>query len=466
MAEIETDYLVIGAGASGLAFTDALIARADVDVVMVDRRHNPGGHWNDAYPFVRLHQPAATYGVASRALGTEAIDTAGSNAGFYERATSAEICDYFRRVLEDELIGSGKVRFFGQSDYLGQEGDGHVFRSRLSGESTTVRVRRSLVDATYLETSIPATHTPDFTVGDDVELITVGQLVDVTEPPDGFTILGAGKTAMDACNFLLDAGVDPNRIQWVRPRDAWCMNRESWQPLDQVAATIEGLSLDLQSLAEAEDEAGLFRLLEDRGELLRLDASVEPTMFRGAIISPAEHESLQQVERVVRQGRVQRIDSDRIVLDGNQIAAGRGTIYVDCTAYGLRATPPRPMFEDGRITPQSVMGSFTTFSTAIVGHVEAVRDDIEEKNRLCPPTAYPSRSIDWVDVFSGGFRSMTALLGESDIGGWLSTCRLNMTRIPEAAQADPRLQPAFGRWFEHYDAAMANADRLLAQPEG
>ncbi|MGH9249516.1 MAG: NAD(P)-binding protein, partial [Acidimicrobiales bacterium] len=109
MAEIETDYLVIGAGASGLAFTDALIADSDVDVdvVMVDRRHSPGGHWNDSYPFVRLHQPSATYGVSSRPLGTETIDATGPNTGFYERATGVEICDYFRRVLDEQLVGSG-----------------------------------------------------------------------------------------------------------------------------------------------------------------------------------------------------------------------------------------------------------------------------------------------------------------------------------------------------------------------
>ncbi len=55
MNGIETDYLVVGAGAAGMAFVDALIGACDADVVMVDRRHVPGGHWNDAYPFVRLH---------------------------------------------------------------------------------------------------------------------------------------------------------------------------------------------------------------------------------------------------------------------------------------------------------------------------------------------------------------------------------------------------------------------------
>ncbi len=47
---LDTDYLVIGAGAAGMAFTDALIADYGADVVMVDRRHAPGGHWNDATP--------------------------------------------------------------------------------------------------------------------------------------------------------------------------------------------------------------------------------------------------------------------------------------------------------------------------------------------------------------------------------------------------------------------------------
>ena len=36
---VETDYLVVGAGAMGMAFTDALIDHADVHVTLVDRRH-------------------------------------------------------------------------------------------------------------------------------------------------------------------------------------------------------------------------------------------------------------------------------------------------------------------------------------------------------------------------------------------------------------------------------------------
>ena len=74
MGVLEADYLVVGAGASGMAFVDSLIGESEAEVVLVDRRHRPGGHWNDDYPFVRLHQPSALYGVASRPLGDNRID--------------------------------------------------------------------------------------------------------------------------------------------------------------------------------------------------------------------------------------------------------------------------------------------------------------------------------------------------------------------------------------------------------
>ena len=53
---VQADYLVVGAGAAGMAFVDSLIHNADVRVALLDRRHSAGGHWLDAYPFVRLHQ--------------------------------------------------------------------------------------------------------------------------------------------------------------------------------------------------------------------------------------------------------------------------------------------------------------------------------------------------------------------------------------------------------------------------
>ncbi len=97
MATIEADYLVIGAGATGMAFVDTLVGETTATVVVVDRNHQPGGHWTTAYPFVRLHQPSAYYGVNSRPLGSDMIDRTGLNEGFYELAGGAEVLRLLRR---------------------------------------------------------------------------------------------------------------------------------------------------------------------------------------------------------------------------------------------------------------------------------------------------------------------------------------------------------------------------------
>ena len=56
MAEpLETDHLLSGTGAAGMAFAAALLSHSDSTLSLLDRRYAPGGHWIDAYPFVRLH---------------------------------------------------------------------------------------------------------------------------------------------------------------------------------------------------------------------------------------------------------------------------------------------------------------------------------------------------------------------------------------------------------------------------
>jgi len=88
---IEVDYLIVGAGAAGMAFADSLVTESESTMAIVDRQHRPGGHWTRAYPFVRLHQPSAFYGVNSRALGSGAKDEIGFNRGFYELAAGSEV---------------------------------------------------------------------------------------------------------------------------------------------------------------------------------------------------------------------------------------------------------------------------------------------------------------------------------------------------------------------------------------
>ena len=178
-SEIETDYLVVGAGALGMGFVDTLIEHSDADVVMIDRRHRPGGHWLDSYPFVQLHQPSMNYGVNSTPLGQDRVEPDGRDAGFYERASGTEICGYYDEVMRHRLLASGRVRFFPMCDYLGDR----RFRSRLTGVETDVSVRRSVVDATYMASRVPATDPPPFEVADGATCVPVGALTSVTKPP-------------------------------------------------------------------------------------------------------------------------------------------------------------------------------------------------------------------------------------------------------------------------------------------
>jgi NAD(P)-binding Rossmann-like domain len=460
VASIETDYLVIGGGASGMAFVDALISGCDADVVIVERRHRPGGHWNNAYPFVRLHQPSAFYGVNSRALGSDTIDSDGPNAGFYERATAPEVCQYFNAVLEDHLLPSGQVRFLGMTDYVGDMCAKHGVVSRLTGRSTDVAVKRKLVDARFLEASIPAAHTPSFEVDEDVLFIPVNELVDLAGAGSGFTIVGAGKTAMDACFWLLEQGVDPDAIRWIRPRDPWLLDRRYQQPLKLVPALIEGVSLYLEAAAEAEDRNDLFRRLEACGQLVRLDPRTTPTMFRCATVSRVEVDAFRTIEQVVRKGKVRGIGPDNITLDEGSIPTDRRQVHVDCSATGLPVPRSRPIFEPGRITLQQIRSCQPILSAALAAFVETSRTHDEERNLLCPANPYPSAAEDWVRTTLIAQEAQVRW-SEPDIYAWLEQSRLNAARGLGDHRADPSMQTSLHRLLTHQTGAIDNLTRLL-----
>ena len=331
---IETDYLVVGAGAAGMTVTDALLSHGDASVTLVDRRHAPGGHWIDAYPFVRLHQPSAFYGVDSVSLGKDAIDRGGLNAGFYELASADELRAYFAHVMQDHFLPTQRVRFFPCSDYAGGEGDRHFFVSRLTGARQEVRVRRKLVDTIYLEGSIPATSKPPFEVNEGVSCIPAGDVARLPGHSRTFVVIGAGKTAMDTCVWLLTNGVPPSSIRWVKPREGWWLNRRFHQPHTLLPDFYAGVGLQFQAMAGATTLDDLFLRLEAAGFFLRVDPEVMPTMVSGAILSEVELALLRQITDVVRLGRVRRIGQGRMVLDDGEIETPRDAVHVHCAADG------------------------------------------------------------------------------------------------------------------------------------
>ena len=458
MRELETDYLVIGGGASGMAFADTLVAHSDAEVVIVDRRHRPGGHWHDAYPFVRLHQPSAYYGVESRPLGHDRIDEHGANAGFYERASSAEICDYYSRVLDETLLPTGRVQFLGLSDYRGK----HRVVSLLDGTERIVKARRKVVDATYVQPRIPSRDAPRFTAERGVALVSPNALVEITEPPDRFTVIGAGKTAIDTCVWLLDEGVDPDRIRWIRGRDPWQFDRAFTQPLDLVGSFMHLQACWVETAATATDGYDFARRLEDAGIFRRLDPAVEPLAFRGATISAREIDVARRIHNVVRAGRVHHVGRTSLRTDAGEIASSLRDLYVNCTAAGVPPTAARPVFDGGHITIQFVAVGFLPWSAATIGFVESTDLGEDEKNRLCPPVVFSGDVADLPQLAYTAMLGQVARTRDELVGPWNAASRLNPTRALLDHTDDPDVVASLTSVIEHTRAALENLQRVAA----
>ncbi len=136
----------------------------------------------------------------STPLGQDRISTVGTDAGLYERASGGEICGTFDQVMQHRLLASGRVRFLPRHEYLGE----HRVRSLVTGKVEEIVPRKRLVDATYLRATVPATFAPPFEVADAARCVPAGDVVRIDEPKDGYVIIGAGKTGMDTCQWLLE----------------------------------------------------------------------------------------------------------------------------------------------------------------------------------------------------------------------------------------------------------------------
>jgi hypothetical protein len=418
-SDLDTDYLVVGAGALGMAFVDSLIDNGDADVVMVERRHRPGGHWLDAYPFVQLHQPSRFYGVNSTPLGQDRVGSDGNDDGF-ERASGAEICGYFDDIMRHRFLASGRVRFFPMCDYVG---DGR-FRSKVTGRVTDVSVRGRVVDATYMASRVPATEPTPYFVADGVRSVPVGELTRLEGAPAGFVIVGAGKTALDAICWLLDRGIQPNDIIWIRPRDTWLLNRAFFQPGQ--ARTLAGTTMQLEAMAASESVEEVYERLEEKGVMLRTDRAVVPTMMKGATVTIGELEQLRRIGNVVRLGHVERIEPNEIILERGSIPTTINHLHVHCAAPGLSDNPPRPIFTDDTITLQLVTRVGLTLSGALLGFLESTERTTEEKNVLCPPTVMPHTPFDYLRVVLSGISTEMGWQQARDLQDWLERSRLNL----------------------------------------
>jgi hypothetical protein len=313
-----TDYLVVGAGAASMAFVDTLLTELpDVSVIMVDGHTQPGGHWNDAYGFVQLHQPSLLYGVASKQLeGSWWKLMLRGILPWQHRATKTEILAYYDDVMT-QWIASGRVQYFPQSTYhfheesedtMASNKKVHQFTDHRTQQLHQVKVRGKLVNGVLGECRVPSTTAPHFHVSEGIKLMTPNQVYDLhrkgwrhwfekTECVHRqYVVLGAGKTAMDTVVFLQKRlRIPPEKISWIISNDVWMLLRNGGGgPWSWGKALLEN-DLNVEKAALS---------LEKEGVVTRLDATILPTKFRFPLVSSEEVNYMRKIKNVIRRGRV------------------------------------------------------------------------------------------------------------------------------------------------------------------
>jgi len=422
MPKLKTDYLIIGSGAMGMAFADTLITETDSDIIIVDRYAKPGGHWNHAYPFVTLHQPSQFYGVSSKELSQERIDQVGLNKGMFDLASGAEVSAYYDDVMQHTFLTSGRVRYFPLCDYTGD----HSFTSLITGETYQVDVKDKLVDATYLKTNVPSLHTPSFKVAPDVNFMPLNDLPSIATAPEGFVVIGGGKTGVDACLWLLEQKVHPEKITWVISRDAWMLDRQNSQPtLAFFEYSLGTIARQFEAIASSTSVEDMFDKLEEVGMFVRLDKAHRPSMFHGATVSQLELAELRKIRNVIRFGRVQEILEDTIILDKGSIPTSKNHVHVDCSASAITNLNTKPIFEEGLITPQTVRAYQPVFSASVAAYIEANYTTDKEKNNLCQVVPLPNHDTDWIPMTATQMVNQITWAQDKHLRKWIRGNRLD-----------------------------------------
>ncbi len=278
---------------------------------------------------------------------------------------------------------------------------------------------------------------------DDARVIPVNDLVTLTDAPSEYVVVGAGKTATDACLWLLDHDVDPDAICWVRRASPWMLNRAVVQPDPAVFTGMVASTMEAATGAASVEE--VFLRLEAAGVMLRLDTSVLPTMAKTPTLGPvgARPAADARARRTARAPAPGAARASSCSTTGRWRSPG-DALVVHCAAPGLRYPPLVPIWQPSVITLQPIRTGFPCFGAALAGYVEATRGaDLEgdaEKNRLCPPTPFANTMHEWAAMTVRGARASASFGAEPDIRAWADGVALNPARLPPEGERSAALE--------------------------
>lgn len=396
----ECDYLVVGAGTSGMSFVDTVLTEdPTATFVVVDRNNAPGGHWVHVYPFCKLHQTSCNYGVNSMTLGKNINKKGIERYDIHDRSTGQEVVDYYQRVRE-YFESTGRVRCIFGVEYKAFDANKgvHVIQKKDDdGGGTTataklieVRCHRKLVTVTS-NVEVPAMRKPTIPVHENASFIPVNALPESIESGkyQNYIFFGCGKTGADAVVHLLRQGVDPSNVTWIVSRDAWYWMRETLEDFYKCSKDFM-----MEPVLKSKSVEDVFLAFEAKGLLARLDHPDGPTamprVFKGPVMKREEMELMKSVRNVVRLGRAVSVEDDTIVLEKGILPYTAGdTLLVDCMVdgfYGYKFSKTMAVFEPGRIYLGPLICLFNaSLSAAYIAFLESAlgEDDDDSKNGCC-----------------------------------------------------------------------------------
>jgi hypothetical protein len=312
------DYLVIGAGATGMCFVDVILRNSEKTVILVDKNKTPGGHWSDPYSYVKLHQNCHTYGIESISLDKE--------DGF-------SVKKHFEKAL---------AQFKKSSNFS------CLFETTIDMENIKIPYKK-LVDARYLEVKrLP---------------VKWGMETPWTIQPQQkkHVVVGGGKTGMDTCIMLLKQNIE---VFWVISNDAYLLKREHIKNLGNIPKSVfcsKIINYFIQKVLNP-----TFALSLDNRIFSLTD---NPTRHRCAIIKNSELELIKKVS-FVREGYVtKRFNNTLVFSNGKEIDFG-DAIFIDCVQNGLPDKLPTPIFQKNKIVLQPIVTCQTCFSATTIAKIE------------------------------------------------------------------------------------------------
>ena len=220
-----------------------------------------------------------------------------------------------------------------------------------------------------------------------------------------------------------------------------------------------------EAVAAATSVPDLFERLSAKGVLLRLDESVMPSMFHGAIMSKSEVVALRAIKNIVRMGRIQRIEPTQIVLLNGAIPTDPDRLYVDCSASAVERRPMVPVFNGPLITPQFVRTVQPTFSAAFIAHAEITYTDDAIKNKLCGVIPLPDQPIDWLRMLVANMKNQAQWGKDKALRAWVTQSRLDgfSSLAKQVAPDDAEKIAVLQRFMQSAVPAMMNIAKLLPQ---